>query len=1179
MPPEIDTLIEAFEQAWKTAGNSPAKIPDWRDFIAHANSEDALHYVIEMDIEQRVRLDLPGVIEQRYWEYPALRNRLSDEQKIALIRNEVIRRNRNKIFDANERETPVAEINAKTRAERYAATFPNLAEHPFWNAIPWIPTGLNAVPNQANDQAASKSNCRVNQTAAGQLVGPYKLLKKLGVGGMGEVWMAEQHQPLRRTVALKLIKQNISGSHQIVARFEAERRVLSLMNHPNIARILDSGMTDDGQPYFVMELVSGQPLNEYCDQQSLSIEERLKLFIDVCIGVQHAHQKGIIHRDLKPSNILITQMDGIAIPKIIDFGLAKVLQDDPPWLDPTLITAMGQILGTLKYMSPEQAGLNHLDIDTRSDIYALGVILYELLTGSTPLDNDSLHEKTFIQLLELVRNQEPPRPSSRIGKVKSTVLVAISARRKIGTVRLERILLRDLDWVVMKALDKDRSRRYDSAAGMAADVNRYLLGEPVVARPSSLMYRLRKFSRKHRLVVTAASLIALSLLGGSIGTTLGLRQARQAERAAQEEKRRADEKADIAFKANSIITKLFEGLDPYSDFQTLPDLRDGLTRDLENVIAAVDNSVTGGPLERATLLETLCRAILGLGKAKEYLHVFQEVKNLRETHLGPDHRETLASQCNLAFAYSQAGAPDKAAELYRQVLVQMTSLFGEKDPGTLTIMNNLAQTYTHLKKFNEAVELQSKVLNIQILANGPSAPESLMSAGNLAGIYTKMGQPEKAIPMLLETVRSSQETLGENNLLTLERIGNLGKAYLEAGQPELAIPLLEQNADKFRNKLGYNHRFTLQLTINLADAYAATGQTKKAISLYEPALEIAKKVFGENDQDSMNLMNNLAVAYQENRQLQEASQLFEQTLAITITNFGMESEETLISLLNLAVTCKQSKDLEKTATTYERALPLMKKFFGVENPKTLAVMSQVAGTYWQLSKFDKSIPILEELLTIQETTLGKENPKTFATLVNLAINYKDSGRVNDAIPILERVVSANQEQANALGAQDPLLECYVNANRPESFEKLAASELAFARSEFATQPTELVAKLFLIAKGYVRLQLWEHAEPVLRETIALGQKVNPDLWINFQARSILGEVLLKKGNLTEAELHLVAGHEGLQARSNSLNSRNQQIIPEAIDRLLNLYSQQGECEALAKYQDLKDKAFATSQKK
>jgi tetratricopeptide (TPR) repeat protein len=366
----------------------------------------------------------------------------------------------------------------------------------------------------------------------GTVIGPYKLLQQLGEGGMGTVFMAEQTQPVQRKVALKIIKPGMD-SCQVIARFEAERQALALMDHPNIARVLDAGETPPAyaggspRPYFVMELVKGVPITKYCDEHHLTPRQRLELFVPVCQAVQHAHQKGIIHRDLKPSNVLIALYDGKPVPKVIDFGVAKAT--GPKLTDRTLFTEVGQVVGTLEYMSPEQAELNQLDIDTRSDIYSLGVLLYELLTGSTPLERKRLKAAAILEVLRLIREEEPPRPSTRLSTTDE--MPSVAANRGLEPKKLSGVVRGELDWIVMKALEKDRNRRYETANGFAMDVQRYLADEPVLACPPSASYRLRKFARRNKTGLAVAGLILffIALLGGGGGWVLRDRGARQAK--------------------------------------------------------------------------------------------------------------------------------------------------------------------------------------------------------------------------------------------------------------------------------------------------------------------------------------------------------------------------------------------------------------------------------------------------------------------------------------------------------------------------------------------------------------------------------------------------------------------------------------------------------------------------
>jgi serine/threonine protein kinase/WD40 repeat protein len=366
------------------------------------------------------------------------------------------------------------------------------------------------------------------------VIGPYVLLERIGEGGMGDVWMADQLKPIRRTVALKIIKAGMD-TKQVVARFEAERQALALMDHPNIARVLDAGATDSGRPYFVMEHVKGIPITTYCDEHRLSLRQRLELFLPVCRAIQHAHQKGIIHRDVKPSNVLIALYDGRPVPKVIDFGVAKAT--GRRLTERTLYTGFGSVVGTLEYMSPEQAELNNQDIDTRSDVYSLGVLLYELLTGTTPINQERLTQAAFTDMLRAVREEEPPKPSTRLS-VSKKMLPAIAEQRHTEPARLPKLVHGELDWIVMKCLEKDRNRRYDTANDLALDVRRYLADEPLRAGPPTVGHRLWKLARRHRRSVVAAGLVALALIAGAIGTTWGLVRAERARGALKDQRDR-----------------------------------------------------------------------------------------------------------------------------------------------------------------------------------------------------------------------------------------------------------------------------------------------------------------------------------------------------------------------------------------------------------------------------------------------------------------------------------------------------------------------------------------------------------------------------------------------------------------------------------------------------------------
>jgi serine/threonine protein kinase/Flp pilus assembly protein TadD len=442
----------------------------------------------------------------------------------------------------------------------------------------------------------------------GSVIGPYKLLQQIGEGGMGVVWMAEQTQPVQRKVAIKVIKPGMD-SRQVIARFEAERQALAMMDHINIARVFDGGATENGRPYFVMELVHGVPITKYCDDNRLTPRERLELFVPVCQAIQHAHQKGIIHRDIKPSNVMVTLYDGKPVPKVIDFGVAKATEQK--LTERTLFTQYGTMVGTPQYMSPEQAGMSALGVDTRSDIYSLGVLLYELLTGSTPLTHKRMEGVAYAEILRMIKEEEPPRPSTRLSNSGET-LASISAQRKTEPAKLTKLVRGELDWIVMKCLDKDRNRRYETASGLAADVQRFLADEPVLACPPSAGYRLRKFARRNRARLAVAMALGLLLLGAGAFAWHADRQATQ--RRVEAEGRERDERARLGRNAEAVLALLDQ-----CEAALRADQADRAAVALE---AAERRAAEGGAEELAGRLAR-CRADVGLLRELDDIDTFR----------------------------------------------------------------------------------------------------------------------------------------------------------------------------------------------------------------------------------------------------------------------------------------------------------------------------------------------------------------------------------------------------------------------------------------------------------------------------------------------------------------------------------------------------------------------------
>jgi eukaryotic-like serine/threonine-protein kinase len=565
----------------------------------------------------------------------------------------------------------------------------------------------------------------------GTVIGQYKLLQQIGEGGMGVVFMAEQSEPIQRTVALKIIKPGMD-TRQVIARFEAERQAVAMMDHPNIAKVLDAGTTDSGRPYFVMELVKGVPITKYCDEKHLPLRERLELFIQVCQAVQHAHQKGIIHRDIKPNNVLVAEYDHHAIPKVIDFGVAKATAQKLTEL--TMFTEFGQVLGTMEFMSPEQAKLNQLDIDTRSDIYSLGVLLYELLSGSTPFEGKRLHEAAFDEMLRIIREEEPPKPSTRLSTTDQ--LPSIAANRGSEPAKLGGLLKGELDWIAMKALEKDRNRRYQTASAFADDLHNYLTDQPVAACPPSSAYRLKKFVRRNKSSVVAASAVSAAVIAGLVVASIGFYQARREARNVRIVGARADRTLaaivnsegkgkskpaeDLARKAVATTKELLGENDPETLdsihilalvlSKTKPDEAIVLERES---IARRRKLLNGKPANHdlAWSLDNLAILLKRKGEVAEAESLFREALPVWRQAVGNDHQYVANTLDHMAALLSKQGKQAEAETCIRECLAIRTRLLGEKHPSTITTLNSLNELLEQKAEGAKAEKKRSESAN------------------------------------------------------------------------------------------------------------------------------------------------------------------------------------------------------------------------------------------------------------------------------------------------------------------------------------------------------------------------------------------------------------------------------------------------------------------------------------
>jgi tetratricopeptide (TPR) repeat protein len=623
-----------------------------------------------------------------------------------------------------------------------------------------------------------------------------------------------------------------------------------------------------------MEYVKGVRITQFCDEARISVEGRLELFVQVCQAVQHAHQKGIVHRDLKPSNILVCLYDGHPVPKVIDFGLAKAINQ--PLTENTLYTAHGMMVGTPLYMSPEQAEFNNLDVDTRTDIYSLGVILYELLTGTTPLDRQRIKEAAWQEIVRLIKEEEPSKPSTKLSG--SGSLPSVAAQRSLEPAQLTRLMRGDLDWIVMKALEKERSRRYETANGLARDLQRYLADEVVEARPTSATYRLRKFLRRNKGLVRAVAAVFLLLVAGIVGTSWGMLRAERARQEAESariaeaaERQRAvaaalaekeaketaqEREAETRAVLDFVEKKIFGAARTEAEGGLGPEIT--LRRAIEAAMVFVDQGFDKQPLIKARLRMALGTSFYHLGDGKAAADQYGKARTIYTSQLGPDHRDTLRSIDNLANAYASQGRQSEALKLREEALAREKAVFGPDHAETLGAMNNLGASYSSLGRHADALNILQETLALRKTKLGPNDPETLRTSYNLARALAGLGRNAEAVKRHEETLALRRVIIGPDHPDTFWSMTNLADGYVKLGRKADALKLQEETLALQKAKLGPTHPDTLASMNNLAMSYAGAGRRQEAAKLFEDSFALLKAKKGASHPHTLQVMYNVA---------------------------------------------------------------------------------------------------------------------------------------------------------------------------------------------------------------------------------------------------------------------------------------------------------------------------------
>ena len=988
--------------------------------------------------------------------------------------------------------------------------------------------------------AAGQPTVRIEADAEeepSQWIGRYKILQKLGEGGCGVVYMAEQTEPVRRKVALKVIKPGMD-TKQVIARFEAERQALALMDHPNIAKVLDAGTTDKGRPYFVMELVKGIRITDYCDQNHLPTSERLGLFTQVCHAIQHAHQKGIIHRDIKPSNILVTLHDGVPVPKVIDFGIAKATEQ--PLTTKTVFTAVGQFMGTPAYMSPEQAELSGLDIDTRSDIYALGVLLYELLTGKTPFDARELLQAGLDEMRRRIREEEPVRPSTRLSTMVAADLTEVAHQRQSEPAKLTRFIRGDLDWIVMKCLEKDRTRRYETANGLAMDLRRHLNNEPVVACPPSAAYRFQKLVRRNKVIFAAGCAVAAALvIGLGIAAWQFFEKSKAYNRAVAAEK----EAQQVA----QFLKDMLKGVGPSVALGQDTKMLRGI---LDKTAERVGKELTNQPAVKADLLGIMGRTYLDLGEYSKAEGISREALRLRMALFGETNAFVAASLNDLATALIESKKLAEAETLLRQGLAMRKLLFGKESPEVAESLSSLSDAIGQLGKHTEADSAQREALRIQRKVFQGARPELVSS---LTGLGLNTTNLDEAEALEREALAMSKELWGDENPDAAWLLYRLSWLADGRGNHTQALTLKHQALAMRRKLLGNDHPDVALSLDNLAEWHLQRNQLDEAEPLLRECLSFREQkmpgmwaTFVTRDRLGLLLLKQGKYADAEPLLVAACGSMQKSLESNPEQNryFLRHAVEHLMLLYRITDQRDQEAQLKKEITKRYRD--------EVEHSRSAADRGD-AGTLneiaWVLATCeDAEIRDGPHAVQFAEQAVADTGRADKMSLDTLAAAYAETGQFEKAVGVEKEALALLHDESEK-AAYASRLQLY-SANKPyheAGVEERVANTLAGIAS-------------YLLAGGK-----FAEAEKPARACLTYRQREMPDDWRTFNSRSVLGGSLLGLKNYTDAEPLLRSGYEGMKQREAKIPASGKIRLNETLERLFQLSEATGQSEKAAEW--------------
>jgi serine/threonine protein kinase/tetratricopeptide (TPR) repeat protein len=1021
----------------------------------------------------------------------------------------------------------------------------------------------------------------VPQERAGDLVGHFKLRQQIGEGGFGIVWLAEQQQPVRRQVALKVVKRGMD-TRSVVARFEQERQALAMMDHPNIAKVFDGGETPAGRPYFAMELVRGVPITQYCDQQHLDAKERLSLFVLVCHAVQHAHQKGIIHRDIKPTNVLVMLHDGVPVPKVIDFGIAKAVHR--PLTEKTLVTEFQQMIGTPEYMSPEQAELSGLDIDTRADIYSLGVLLYELLTGTLPFDAQSLAQQGLLEMLRAIREDEPQKPSTRVATPGAgTSSTQVAKRRRTDARRLGKLLRGDLDWIVMMALEKDRARRYVSADALAADVQRHLDNEPVQASPPNRIYQLRKYCRRHRVGVSATALAATSLVVGLSAALWGFLRASHdrdladlatdkaeaqtfiANAARGEAVAEAQKKTEALGRAESseaaarsealrasIVLDFVDQLLTSANPRQLKSRNYSVRELLDEFSHGFGAALIDQPDVEASVRRLIGRAYHGLGlfgEAEPHLVLALE---LRSEVFGRSHCRVAESMLDLAVLRLDLEQLVAAEELGQQSLAIHRALHGNEHLDVAKCLGQLGAAHLMQGRIVEAEDRYQEALAILRKLFSEPHPEIAASLNGLAGTYLAQWRLGEAERLFWKVEQMCRQLHGDVHSEVAMSLANLAQIIQQRGRLQEAEELYKKALTMYRRCLG-KHPAIVACLNNFAALRVLQYEYQEADQLSQQALEMLSELYPGDEHPMVAALlgrHSTAVHFQE--RFADARMFVRQAMVLQRNELkpSPQDPDTALNLSNLAVALRDAGDYDEADLHNDAALETAYKHFGPDHPLSMRCLETRATLRAARNHFGEAIAFHQQVLFNRVRRYTEDHVDVAKSLCHLGDLYTYQSDFGAAGAAYQRAFSIRRKllgNANELVASvgDRLAGVLKSQRRFAEAVEVCREVTAVLRNVFGHTNHKVAVSLCRLGDMLHHYGRREEAEAQFREAIVLFHNlaIDDDLGAAV-CREGLSRELQTQRRFAEAEVLL---EEALVIRRQHPNS-----IPD--DLAADLYS-------------------------